>query len=431
MTLSDQQRAAHLDLFSGIGGFALAAERAGFVTVAHAEIEPFPCRVLARHWPDVPNLGNVEAIDGRSIVERFGPIDLVTFGSPCQDLSVAGKRSGLAGARSGLFYEAIRIIRNVRPAFAVFENVPGLFSSNRGCDFGAVLDSLADIGAVDIAWRVLDAQFFGVPQRRRRIFVVADFRGERAAQILFESEGVSRHSSPRQQTGQDVASCLRSGAVGGRSHGKVNGTDQMPMVVANSLNGNSGRRQVEETYVPDISSPLTEGYAKSAFNDGKRGVVPNVVAGFRSSSTNPLRANQIEAVCVSENQRAEVRLTETCRPLTSGGGKPGQGYAAVAISLRGREGGATAELGGEQSPSMRASQGGGDKPHALTQMGVRRLTPRECERLMGLPDDWTAISGAKDGPRYRALGNAVAVPVVEWILRRIADVLGQSQERAA
>ena len=570
----------HMDLFSGYGGFALAFQRHSFRTVSFAEIEPFACRVLAHHWPAVPNLGSVTEIDGTTVRERFGHIDVVTFGSPCQDLSVAGKRAGLVGERSGLFHEAVRIIRDVRPTFAIWENVPGAFSSNRGFDFGTVLDSLADIGALDIAWRVLDAQFCGVPQRRRRIFVVADFRGERAGEILSLAEGVRGDSAPRREKGQDVAPCLRSGAVGGRSHGKVNGTDQQPMVVANSLGANAGRQQIEQTYVPDVSSPLTEGYAKSAFNDGKRGVIPNVVTapltakmakgtggpsgdecqnlvthspraeGFDASEDGTGRGTPLVPAFLHCNKgRPDGRQSKHTEMVTVEHIVPtlptdGHVQSAMVVNLRGREGGAMPEVDRGGQVSLRASSGGSSKSYVLpntapcltqnygkqpdnsdtsagpcviveqnTQcstpplpslrahetpnygvlafntkesgrdagpvapplraesgdphmggrtavafhenqraettlndtagslktgggkpgqgypavqgaFGVSRLTPLECERLMGLPDGWTAIPGAADGPRYRCLGNGVVVPVVEQIAERMANVNG-------
>lgn len=163
-----------LSLFSGVGGFDLGLERAGMRTVAQVEWDAKCQQVLARHWPDVPRWGDVSEVRGVDLPD----CDLVAFGSPCQDLSVAGKRAGLDGHRSGLFFEAVRIIKELQddgrhPTWVVWENVAGALSSNGGRDFGAVLDSLAELGAVDVEWRVLDAQFFGVPQRRRRVFVVA------------------------------------------------------------------------------------------------------------------------------------------------------------------------------------------------------------------------------------------------------------------
>lgn len=165
-------------LFAGVGGFDLGLEAAGWQCGFQVEWDKNCQDVLARHWPDVPRWGDVAEVDGAAIP----PVDLITFGSPCQDLSVAGKRAGLEGSRSSLFYEAIRIIKEMRdatdnefPKWGIWENVVGALSSNGGADFGAVLDSLADAGAVVIEWAVLDARWFGVPQRRRRVFVVAGF----------------------------------------------------------------------------------------------------------------------------------------------------------------------------------------------------------------------------------------------------------------
>jgi DNA (cytosine-5)-methyltransferase 1 len=210
-------------LFDGIGGFVLAASRCGIKTIWSSEIEPFPIAVTKTRIPGVKHLGDITKIDGTNIE----PVDIVTFGSPCQDLSVAGKRAGLAGERSGLFMEAVRVIKemrskhegsnkHIRPGYAVWENVPGAFSSNKGEDFKAVIEEVCRIkddtvsipmppkgkwnkcGCVmgdgySIAWRTIDAQFWGVPQRRRRIFLVADFGGHSAGEILFKRKGNIRN----------------------------------------------------------------------------------------------------------------------------------------------------------------------------------------------------------------------------------------------
>lgn len=182
-------------LFAGIGGFDLGFERAGFKTTWACEIDQKAQAVLRLRFPDAKLHDDVCQIGAHNLK----PVDVVTFGSPCQDLSVAGKRAGLAGERSGLFHEAVRIIRELRerhgkPDFAIWENVPGAFSSNQGRDFAAVLQALADIGATDLAWRVVDSRFFGVAQRRRRVFLVADFGGERAEQVLALAQGVRGYS---------------------------------------------------------------------------------------------------------------------------------------------------------------------------------------------------------------------------------------------
>ena len=206
-------------LFDGSGGFPLGGLLAGITPVWASEIEPFPIRVTTKRMPFMKHYGNVSEMDGGKVE----PVDIITFGSPCQDMSVAGKRAGLDGSRSNLFYEAVRIIKEMRkatdgkfPKWACWENVPGAFSSSGGDDFRCVLESLCQIkddtvsipkpdkwasageivgDGYSIAWRVLDAQYWGVPQRRKRIYLVADFNGGSAGKILFESEGLSGYSA--------------------------------------------------------------------------------------------------------------------------------------------------------------------------------------------------------------------------------------------
>ena len=234
-------------LFDGSGGFPLAATMCGIEPVWASEIEKFPIAVTTQRFPNMKHLGDVTKINGAEIE----PVDLITFGSPCQDLSVAGKRAGLEGERSGLFMEAIRIIKEmraederigrtdelVRPRFGLWENVPGAFSSNKGEDFRAVLEEFCkvkdgsavipgpkhgkwtDAGLImgngySVAWRVLDTQFWGCPQRRRRIFLVGDFAGGSAGEILFEREGLSRDFKSCKQTWErtagSVEDCVRA-----------------------------------------------------------------------------------------------------------------------------------------------------------------------------------------------------------------------------
>ena len=227
-------------LFDGSGGFPLGGMLAGITPLWASEIEPFAIRVTTRRLPQMKHYGDVSSLNGAELP----PVDIITFGSPCQDMSIAGKRSGLGGARSGLFYEAVRIIKEMRcatngkyPQYCVWENVPGVFSSNKGEDFRCVLESLCkikdetvsvprherwtaagNIVAKDfsIAWRVLDAQYWGVPQRRKRIYLVADFNSECAGKILFESEGVSGYSAEGFKAWQRTAA-LAENSIGAAS----------------------------------------------------------------------------------------------------------------------------------------------------------------------------------------------------------------------
>ena len=231
-------------LFDGSGGFPLAGAMFGIEPVWASEIEPFPIRVTSLRFPGMKHLGDVTKINGAEIE----PVDIITFGSPCQDLSIAGKQAGIQdGERSNLFFEAVRIIKEMRnatankfPRFAVWENVPGAFSSNGGEDFRAVLHSLCSVhdiytnvprppdgawqpaGCVlgngySIAWRVLDAQYFGVPQRRKRIFLVADFGSERAGEILFEPEGMQWDSETGRESWERAAKYV-AGSPDGSCH---------------------------------------------------------------------------------------------------------------------------------------------------------------------------------------------------------------------
>lgn len=219
-----------LSLFSGVGGFDMGLEAAGFETIFQCEWDKHCTRVLNKHWPHVPKWGDVSTLTGAHIIAQAGPPDVVAWGSPCQDLSVAGKRAGLAGAKSGLFHDGIRIIKEIReltngqyPRFSIWENVPGALSSNGGADFGVVLDEMAEAGALELEWSVLDAQFFGVAQRRRRIFMLAVFSPADATRsrgkIFPVAEGMPRNSKARGKKGQGVASTVTGSASPGSDKG--------------------------------------------------------------------------------------------------------------------------------------------------------------------------------------------------------------------
>ena len=365
-------------LFSGIGGFDLGLDRAGMQCAWQCEIEPFPVRVLERHWPDVPKHGDIREVDPHGL-ERT---DLICGGSPCQDVSVAGKRTGLAGERSGLFFEFVRIADAVSPKWLLFENVPGLLSSNKGEDFAVVLEEITGYRPAvptdgwrnsgvcvgpkrGAAWRVLDAQYFGVAQRRRRVFIVASpGDGRRAAEVLFEPESGSGDSRPERAEGKVAPTLFASGA----------GTDRTASAGS------------EADFLVCAPFDLT-----------------NVTS----------KANR---------QRIDPGLPSPT--LHSGGGAHVIQHA-VAFTERTRKDGRNFEAQEELAYAL-TNPGSGGRTHSrqiAVGMSVRRLTPRECERLQGFPDDWTLLDDkTSDSPRYRAAGNAVCVPVAEWIGLRVVSV---------
>jgi len=350
-------------LFSGIGGFSLAFQRAGVRAAWQVEIDKSCQKVLARHFPESERHDDV-ATAGR---ETLGSADVVCGGFPCQDLSIAGGRKGLAGKRSGLWREFHRILAELRPGWVVIENVPGLLSSNDGRDFAVVLHGLGELGYLT-AWRVLDAQFFGLAQRRNRVFIVGHLGSGRAAEVLFERAGVPGNPAPGGKAGQDVAFALTASVrKSGDGHGNAWNTTYP---VAGTLGGSSQS------------------------------------GGFRTTDL--------------DNSRAFVVADTVTSKWAKGTGGPAgdevQNLVAVS-TLRMREG----KDGGGKGPLIREDQSvtlaTANDQALFDGPAVRRLTPTECERLQGFPDGWT--EGHADTQRYKMLGNAVAVPVVEWIARRI------------
>ena len=365
-----------LSLFDGCHMFGLALRRAGFECVGTSEIDKHACAVTRHQYPDTLQLGDV------AHVQPAQPFSLLVGGFPCQDLSVAGSRCGLSGERSGLFWEIVRIARESSPRWLLLENVPGLLSSNKRRDMGAVVGALVELG-YGVAWRVLDAQYLGVPQRRRRVFIVGclgDVRG--AGQVLFEPESCCGNPASLRAPWSEAARAAGVGFDRDRSAADRRGSDGGDRG-ARYLTHHSGRYDGDtETCISvggNISHTLT-GEGHDASEDG------------------------------------------------SGRGTPIVAHMPRSVSLRGRDGGIAAEMGGTVASALRASQGGGDKAFVSYQSRVRRLMPVECERLQGLPDDWTRYGRREDGTvyelsnaaRYRMIGNGGAVPVVEWIARRIS-----------
>ena len=337
------------------------------------------------------HLGDIKKIHG----DKIEPVDCITFGSPCQDLSIAGRRAGLAGERSGLFMEAVRIIKEMRsstnglyPTFTVWENVSGAFSSNGGEDFRAVLEELARVeqpdasiprpsgrggrwskaGAIagngwSLAWRQLDAQYWGVPQRRKRIALVVDFGGQRATEILFERTGVSGHSDESVKAWE---------ATPGHSQASHSGCDRTGEKVIYDARGNG---------------------------DGK--IMPTITGDHENRITD-YTAIAIERKTFNEQSFSHYKESDKCLTLKAKAGNIGNGSECL-----------TAEK--------------------TIRWIVRRLTPVECERLQGFPDDytnigdWTDSKGKKrkyaDSPRYKALGNSIALPQWFWLVQRMRPYL--------
>ncbi len=224
----------HASFFSGVGGLDLGFERAGIETVSVSEIDPYANAVLAERFPDAPNLGSITEVDANDIPEA----DIWSGGFPCQDLSVAGKRAGFAGKRSSLAFTFLDLVEQRRPRWLVLENVPGLFSSNKGADFGRLLYEMEQLG-YGVSWRTLDARYFGVAQRRRRVFLVASLESDRAGEVLFECEGCERHPSPSQPQRQGATSGAPdgsgiAGAITRRFSKGVNSTIDEPLIVSPS-----------------------------------------------------------------------------------------------------------------------------------------------------------------------------------------------------
>jgi len=512
----------YLSLFSGIEAATQAWHPLGWEPVAFSEIENFPNAVLEHHYPDVPNLGDVTKITENKI-KKLGQIDLVVFGSPCQDLSVAGKRKGLDGERSGLFTSAIKIIKWARKhcgcRFALWENVPGAFSSNGGKDFGEVIKLLSGsefrqekyqtagvvIGKEGLVeWRTLDAQHFGVPQRRRRIFALTDFGDwESRGPVLFERESLfgdfATSGEARKETPTDVRGCLASGST-------VTGTLAASCADKQFLGHQESFSGDYHIVQPNLSAPLSARDYKGPGTDGINEETTN-----SRCAAKPIHATNM---VVYENHPQDSRVKamgDTCQTVSSTWGSGGgnipfvqKNYSfdkhAVAYGVLGDT---TPKYSKDVMPTLRAEQGGEGRCVAFTQndggrdatentaptlrsggdggipqsvvayaldsdasnsmkssnpdsgcrevdvsrcldtttpdpsknqggnaivstMQVRRLTPKECERLQGFPDDYTKIPYRKkdaadcpDGPRYKALGNSMAVPVMRWIGERI------------
>ena len=529
-------------VFSGIEAATVAWHRLGWKPAFLSEIDPFCSALLAHRYPEVKNLGDINRFEEWP----DATIDVLVGGSPCQDFSIAGRRAGLRGARGRLTMVYLEVLRRFAPRWIVWENVPGVLSSNKGRDFGAFLGALSELG-YGWGYRVLDAQYVrvesharAVPQRRRRVILVGYLGDIRpAAAVLFEPACLFGDPPPRREARQaitgtlnsrpqgsgglgtdfdcagglvDVAPAMGASGRGFQRTGESRGQDPL-VAMCLSAHGGAGRMDGEsETFI----AHTLKAEGADASEDGMGRGVPLVAAiQERASEENPAAGpdgigistdgtaytlearHRPQAVAFAENSRAELRLEngdgQRAGALNAGGGKPGQGVPmiafscedhgvdaldgcvptlramghsashpsaggqlAVAFNLRDREGGSQPEA--SDVASVRAASGGSSRSYVAHSVclgsdpinseeraqpltcrkgdpgtvsyvaGVRRLTPRECERLQGFPDDYTLIpyrgKSAADGPRYKALGNSMAINVMSWVGERIQLVNG-------
>lgn len=442
-------------LFDGIGGSPLCATLCGAEPVWASEIEKFPIKVTEHHFPNMKHYGDITKINGAEVE----PVDIIVGGSPCQDLSVAGKRAGLAGGRSGLFMEQIRIIKEMRarhgatkPRFMVWENVPGAFSSNDGEDFRAVLEETARIadstvsiprsingwanaGSIladgfSISWRTIDAQYFGVPQRRRRIYLVADFGGQSAPKILFERESVSGNFAESGNKRQGIAGDVESG---------VDGAICIDHVVTTGGNCTAQGPCWYINYSPTLKAAgvhavcfVNRGHSRSdgtsetlranchadtplIFEPRSQDGVPRVSTDGLCPTINTAQGGQRQPCVVYESHPDDSRITgpHSISPTVTSHFSKGCADTPLAVTPSYQQ--CTGPLMANTHPGSYTGQ---DEysDMLVAHQSVRRLTPLECERLQGYPDGWTDIPGASDSARYKALGNSFAIPCALFVI---------------
>ena len=420
----------------GIGAVHCAWKPLGWECAWTSEIDKFPIAVVERHW-GFPNLGDMTEID-REMLDEHGPIELLVGGTPCQSFSVAGLRGGLDDDRGNLALRFMQLCAESRPTWVVWENVPGVLSVDGGRAFGSILGALEELG-YGWAYRTLDAQWFGVAQRRRRVFVVGclgDWR--RAAAVLFEQQSVCGDPPTREATREAAASIAGRGASGtswpaevsccintfyGDKHGQDDQhiDDGAPMFVP----GRDGDLSTVVAHTSDgvVADPITTAEGKTWENAGNNGRLRNCV---QQPYTKAKRAQSAS----DDESWKHGQVSPTLNHFDVGDTRS---TTVVTEAFSIREDAKAKNFSATPTDvglAVQAHQPSVQSHHAqifvAQPMQVRRLTPRECERLQGFPDDYTLIPWRKkaaedcpDGPRYRALGNSMAVPVMHWIGRRI------------
>ena len=454
-------------VYSGIEAATAAWHPLGWEPVWFSEIAPFPCRVLQHHYPHVPNLGDMLLLLENPVFQHES-IDLLVGGTPCQSFSLAGLRKGLSDERGNLALQFCRILAAKRPRWFIWENVPGVFSSRGGRDLACILRGFRGCG-YSVSWRVLDAQFFGVPQRRRRVFVVGylgdDWRPPAA--VLFEPESLRRDPAEGGGEGEEV-----TGTLGRRTGGRSIGAEEAGgnMLVSGTIDAAAGRSRGAGTHPGLITGTIDASYGRLqgasgqdachghstlvtsppltcrpyADNESRESALiiqnpENRTCGHWIMATDQGKSEILADLAPTLNCNHEQPIyfetrvgrygrggpDDVAAPLKAQSGQTGKGDGAPCIfwsimpmnsskDYKARE----VEVTQPISTQMGISHDqGGD----IIQSGpvIRRLTPTECERLQGFPDGYTAIPGAADSPRYEAIGNSMARPVMEWLGRRI------------
>lgn len=386
-----------VSLFAGIGGFDLAMERAGINVVATVEWDKHAQGVLARRFRNTKLYGDITGVTGEQLISAgFDPANgIITGGFPCQDLSVAGRRAGLTGSRSGLFWEICRLLDETKAQNFILENVPGLLSSNEGRDMGTVIRALEERG-YSVAWRVLDAQHFGVAQRRRRVFIIGHLGNDwrTPAEILAIAESSARYSEQSNTKRKETTGIVGEGIADDRRAGNFELYDFPKESISPTLNA----RRAHDTMT----------YQEVARMQGFGDYQMDEIAGSLKARDHK-DATDLVIDLIAFHMKQTPVSGEISPTIGSSSGGMGiitnskvQAYDEYNDSI------------GDIHQTLRA--GTKQSTGVLTSSVVRRLTPVECERLQGFPDQWT--EGQADSHRYKQLGNAVAVPVVEWIIRR-------------
>ena len=376
----------YISVCSGIEAATVAWNKLGWNPLGFSEVDKFPSAVLKHHYPNVPNLGDMTNYKEWNINES---VDLIIGGTPCQSFSISGLRKGLEDPRGNLALTYIGLLDHFKPKYFIWENVPGVLSSNKGEDFSSFIRAIQEIG-YGFAYRVLDAQYFGVPQRRKRVFVVGCSSGDwrSAAEILFESESLSRDTEESRQKGKDPTKETR---------GSSTTDNRWPARISNTLDARYGdKMDLEDQHInadcPKFVPTVYEAHAKDARYRDTEQTSPTMKARWENMTDTPI---------VYESHPNDSRVTDmgdTCTTVTARWG-----------------------TGGNNTP-------------LVNQSVIRRLTPVECERLQGFPCGYTEIPynnkpHTPDGHRYKALGNSMAVPVIRWLGERINGIDARSKVR--